>query len=219
MSRVGAEDVAYVRRLNRFSRCMEVVGRLLILLSPEPVTFVLGVGALWVHKQLQSTEIGHTALHGAYDRLPGGEAFASKKFRWDTPIDEESWRHAHNVRHHGNTNVAGKDPDIDFGPVRLTTQTEHAPGHRWQLPFALGGHLSVLRVHHQHARHRPDRGDRTRGAAAPLPARSLAGEPPRGAEEGAAQVRPVLPLQLRPLPGPRRARSSGRCCSATCSPR
>jgi linoleoyl-CoA desaturase len=136
-SRLGAQDVAYVRRLNRFSRCMEIAGRLLILLSPEPVTFLLGVGALWVHKQLQSTEIGHTALHGAYDRLPGGQTFASKRWRWDTPIDEESWRVAHNVRHHGNTNVAAKDPDIDFGPVRLTTQTEHVPSHRWQLPFAL----------------------------------------------------------------------------------
>jgi fatty acid desaturase len=137
MDRVGAEDVTYVRRMNRFSRAMEIAGRLLILLSPEPVTFLLGVGALWVHKQLQSTEIGHTALHGAYDRLPGGEAFSSKKWRWDTPIDEESWRLAHNVRHHGNTNVAGKDPDIDFGPVRLTTRTEHMTAHRWQLPFAL----------------------------------------------------------------------------------
>ncbi len=137
MERVGAEDVTYVRRLNRFSRGMEIAGRLLILLSPEPVTFLLGVGALWVHKQLQSTEIGHTALHGAYDRLPGGEAFASKRWRWDTPIDEQSWRLGHNVRHHGNTNVAGKDPDTDFGPVRLTQHTEHTPAHRWQLLFAL----------------------------------------------------------------------------------
>lgn len=138
-ARVGAEDVAYVRKVNRFSRWMEVGGRLLIFLSPDPITFSLGVAALWVHKQLQSTEVGHTALHGAYDRLPGAEEFASKTFRWDTPIDEASWRDAHNVRHHGNTNVAGKDPDINFGPVRLTTQTEYSPAHhRWQLPFALG---------------------------------------------------------------------------------
>ncbi|HEX3770054.1 MAG TPA: acyl-CoA desaturase [Polyangiaceae bacterium] len=139
VARVGASDLAYVRRMNRFSRGMEIAGRLLIMLSPEPVTFLLGVGALWVHKQLQSTEIGHTALHGAYDRIPGAGAFASKRFRWDTPIDEESWRMAHNVRHHGNTNVAGKDPDIDFGPVRLTTQTPHNALHKWQLPLALAG--------------------------------------------------------------------------------
>jgi NADPH-dependent stearoyl-CoA 9-desaturase len=137
LGRMGTEDVTYVRRLNRFSRGMEIAGRLLIMLSPEPITFALGVGALWLHKQLQATEIGHTALHGAYDRLPGGEAFASKTYQWDIPIDEEAWRYGHNVRHHGNTNVAGKDPDTDFGPVRLTTQTEHNALHRWQLPFAL----------------------------------------------------------------------------------
>jgi fatty acid desaturase len=136
VARMGAEDVAYVRRLNRFSRASEVAGRLLILSSPEPISFVVGVVALWVHKQLQTTEIGHTALHGAYDRLPGAEAFASRTFRWDTPIDEESWRVAHNVRHHGNTNVFGRDPDMHFGTVRLTEQTPWTRRHRWQLPIA-----------------------------------------------------------------------------------
>jgi NADPH-dependent stearoyl-CoA 9-desaturase len=138
VARVGEADVKRVKRLHRFSRAMEVVGRVLIHISPEPFTFVLGVLALWVHKQLQSTEIGHTALHGAYDRLPGAEAFDSKRFRWDTPIDEESWRYAHNVRHHGNTNVYGRDPDVNYGLVRLTEQSPYEPEHRWQLPFALG---------------------------------------------------------------------------------
>ena len=45
-------------------------------------------------------------------RAPSASA---KKFCWDTPIDEESWRHAHNVRHHGNTNVYGRDPDVYSG--------------------------------------------------------------------------------------------------------
>lgn len=133
MARVGADDVKYVTRLNRFSRSMEIVGRVLIHISPEPVTFFLGVGALWLHKQLQATEVGHTSLHGCYDRLPGAEKFQSKTFKWDTPIDEESWRYGHNVRHHGNTNVAGKDADIHFGTVRLTTQTPHAPRNKHQL--------------------------------------------------------------------------------------
>src|SRR5262249_29789478 len=114
-AKVGEEDVAYVRRLDRFSRAMEIAGRVLIHFSPEPVTFLLAVGALWIHKQLQATEIGHTALHGAYDKLPGAERFHSKSFSWDTPIDEESWRYGHNIRHHQYTNVAGRDPDIHFG--------------------------------------------------------------------------------------------------------
>jgi linoleoyl-CoA desaturase len=137
LSHMGERDMAYVRRMNRFSRAMEVIGRGLIFLGPEPVSFLAGVAALWIHKQLQATEIGHTALHGAYDRLPGVGAFASKDFRWDTPIDEESWRYAHNVRHHGNTNIAGKDPDIEFGTVRLTDKTPHGRRHRRQLALAL----------------------------------------------------------------------------------
>jgi linoleoyl-CoA desaturase len=137
LERVGEEDVAYVRNLNRFSRAMEIVGRTLIHFSIEPISFFAGVGALWVHKQLQTAEIGHTALHGAYDRLPGAEMFGSKTFRWDAPMDEEAWRYAHNVRHHGNTNVAGKDPDIHFGLIRLTEQTPWSPRQRFQLAMVI----------------------------------------------------------------------------------
>ncbi|UJR82666.1 fatty acid desaturase family protein [Sandaracinus amylolyticus] len=134
---IGEEDLAYVRRMNRFSRTMEVLGRVLIHVSPEPITWSAGVIALWIHKQLQATEIGHTVLHGAYDRIEGNGKFDSKKWWWLVPIDEESWRYGHNVRHHGATNVAGKDADIHFGPVRLTEQTPHRAEHRFQLLFAL----------------------------------------------------------------------------------
>jgi fatty acid desaturase len=134
---VGPDDIAYVRRLDRFSRTMEVIGRVLIHVSPEPLSFGAGVVALWIHKQLQATEIGHTVLHGAYDRIEGRGRFDSKRWWWALPIDEESWRYGHNVRHHGATNVAGKDADIHFGPVRLTEQTAHRPEHRFQLLFAL----------------------------------------------------------------------------------
>jgi len=137
LEKIGAEDVAYVKRMNRFSRAMEIVGRVLIHVSPEPITFFLGVGALWLHKQLQATEIGHTALHGCYDRLDGAEKFHSKTFKWDTPIDEESWRYGHNTRHHGATNVAGKDADIHFGQVRLTEQTPWSKKNRHQMWFSV----------------------------------------------------------------------------------
>lgn len=134
----GEEDVKYVKSLDRFSVAMEVVGRVLIHASWEPISFLVGVGCLFVHKQLQAAEIGHTSLHGAYDKFADAPEFHSKTYSWDVPIDEESWRLGHNVKHHGNTNVAGKDPDIHFGPARLTHQTEWAPRHRWQVPFVLG---------------------------------------------------------------------------------
>ncbi|MEQ1505444.1 MAG: acyl-CoA desaturase, partial [Myxococcota bacterium] len=138
LGRVGAVDVRRLRRLETFSIAMEVVGRLLIQFSPEPITFVTGVFALFVHKQLQAIEIGHTVLHGAYDRLAGTRGHHSKRYRWDIPIDEASWREGHNVRHHGTTNVAGKDPDLEFGPVRLTAHTPYVWYHGWQLWLTLG---------------------------------------------------------------------------------
>ena len=142
-AQLGADDLAHVARTQRFSRGMELVGRLLIHFSFEPLGFSAGVVALWLHKQLQATEIGHTVLHGAYDAsafdgLPGAEKFRSKGYDWRIPIDEECWRYGHNVRHHGATNVAGKDADIHFGPVRLTDQTPFNPRfHPWQLLFTL----------------------------------------------------------------------------------
>ncbi|MCB9663705.1 MAG: acyl-CoA desaturase [Alphaproteobacteria bacterium] len=135
---LGEADVRHIRRVDTFSRTMEVVGRALIHVSFEPVTFTLGVGALWLHKQLQATEVGHSVLHGAYDGLPGAERFASATWWWEVPIDEEAWRTGHNQRHHGFTNIAGKDPDIHFGPVRLTEHTPwDARRNRGQLPFSL----------------------------------------------------------------------------------
>jgi len=140
---VGTDDVAHIKKVRRVSTAMEIVGRALIHVSVDPVTFAIGVGALWLHKQLEAAEIGHTTLHGAFDKLPGADAFRSKTFHWRFPVDEESWRHGHNVRHHQYTNVAGRDPDIHFGQVRLTAQTPHRAIHYLQVPMALAhfGHF------------------------------------------------------------------------------
>jgi linoleoyl-CoA desaturase len=135
--RMGDEDVAHVKRLQRLSRTCEVVGRLLIHFSPGPVSFLAGVGALWTHKQLQATEIGHPVLHGCYDKLDGAEKFRSDVWTWGVPIDEEAWHQGHNLRHHGHTNIAGKDLDVNFGPTRLTEHTPHRWFHRVQVPYAV----------------------------------------------------------------------------------
>jgi linoleoyl-CoA desaturase len=43
------------------------------------------------------------------------------------------WRHKHNRFHHGYTNVAGLDSDIDLGSLaRLSPEQVWAPWHRWQ---------------------------------------------------------------------------------------
>jgi linoleoyl-CoA desaturase len=137
-AKVGCDDVAHVKRVRRVSVAMEVFGRAAIHFGIDPVTFAAGVTALWVHKQLEAAEIGHTVLHGAYDGIAGGAAFESRSFRWDIPIDEAAWREGHNVKHHGATNVAGLDPDMCFGEVRLTEQSAWTPSQKYQLPLLLG---------------------------------------------------------------------------------
>jgi NADPH-dependent stearoyl-CoA 9-desaturase len=147
---LGEADVRYVVRLDRFSHGMEVIGRLLIHFSFEPLGFGAGVFALWLHKLLQSTEIGHPALHGAWDGLPGAERYDSKTYRWDTPIDEASWRQGHNVRHHQYTNIAGRDGDIHYGGVRLTKETPAATGlvPLWiELPISFLNFGAVMNAH------------------------------------------------------------------------
>jgi NADPH-dependent stearoyl-CoA 9-desaturase len=131
-SDIGEADIAYMRRVRAASSRLEVMGRSLIHFSVEPLGFSVGVGALWAHKLLETIEIGHTTLHGTYDRMPGAEALSSRNFRWKTPIDEEAWRTAHNVKHHQYTNVVGRDPDVDFGLLRLSDRVAHKAAHRLQ---------------------------------------------------------------------------------------
>ncbi|PRP91345.1 Stearoyl-CoA 9-desaturase [Enhygromyxa salina] len=136
-AKVGQRDLRYIRTVDRVSRVAEFVGRTLIAVSPGPMMFSAGVLSLWVYKQLQATEIGHGALHGAFNRVEGAGKFHSKAHVWQIPIDEASWVRGHNGRHHGLTNVAGHDADIHFGPVRLTEDTPHRFVHYFQLPFTL----------------------------------------------------------------------------------
>ena len=149
-AKVGAEDVAYIQNVRKTSRGAEILGRGARSTSVEPVGFLAGVGALAAHKLLETIEIGHAALHGTYDRLPGAEAFHSKTFAWKVPIDEASWRHAHNVQHHQYTNVQGRDPDMNFAVLRLSPEVPYRRMHELQPvsnAFSLLGFTATINTH------------------------------------------------------------------------
>jgi len=131
---LGEKDAAHIDRIGLISRSAEVFGRALLHFSFEPFAFSLGVAALWLHKSLELMEIGHMALHGAYDRFPRSSRYHAVVFRWKAPIDEASWRVAHNVRHHQYTNIEGRDPDLNFGVLRLSPRVAHRRAH-WLQPF------------------------------------------------------------------------------------
>lgn len=132
---LGEPDADHIRRIARLSDRLELLGRGLIYVSLDPITFALGTVALWAHKVLELMEVGHMALHGAYDDLPGPTRYRSRNFHWKAPIDEASWTISHNVRHHMYTNVADKDPDLDLGSLRLSARIPYREPHAWQ-PFS-----------------------------------------------------------------------------------
>jgi NADPH-dependent stearoyl-CoA 9-desaturase len=129
---LGAKDAAHIERIGSISNLLEILGRGLIHFSFDPVSFGLGVAALWAHKSLELMEIGHMALHGAYDGLPVDARYRADTFRWKAPIDEASWRVAHNVRHHQYTNIEGRDPDVNFGGLRLSPRVPYRRIHALQ---------------------------------------------------------------------------------------
>jgi linoleoyl-CoA desaturase len=129
---LGEVDIAHIRHVRRTSQRLQLLGRGLLHFSFEPVSWGLGVVALSGHKLLELIEIGHTVLHGTYDQFDTGEEFHSRAFIWRAPIDEASWRSHHNLRHHQFTNVADRDPDLDFGALRLGAGVPFRAVHRLQ---------------------------------------------------------------------------------------
>jgi len=135
--KLGPDDVAYIKGLRSWSRRFEVLGRGLLWVSKEPITFALGVFFVWLHRNIEAIEIGHNVLHGQYDGFPEIPQFHSRNFKWKAPVDEEGWRREHNALHHVHTNVFEKDPDLNHGILRMNDQTPWNPIHRWQVPIYL----------------------------------------------------------------------------------
>lgn len=134
---LGEKDVKYIKGLRTKSRIFEAIGRGLLWVSPEPITFSLGVFFTWLHRNIESIEIGHNVLHGQYDYFDSIPQFHSHNFKWKAPVDEEGWRREHNGMHHVHTNVYEKDPDLNHGILRTNAQTPWNKRHLFQVPIYL----------------------------------------------------------------------------------
>ncbi len=141
-SQLGSEDLAYLKKIKKLSNISEILGRSFLYLSLDPLSWSVGVVLLGVHHQLETGEIGHSALHGVWDGLKGAEQWDSKRFCWATPVDEEFWKKEHNILHHQYTNIVGLDPDLNYGALRVTEKTRWIPYHLiqvsqffWTAPF------------------------------------------------------------------------------------
>jgi NADPH-dependent stearoyl-CoA 9-desaturase len=133
---LGQRDVDHIRRVIRTSRRSEAVGRLLLQLGVDPVTFVFGTGALSLAKILENMEIGHNVMHGQYD-WTNDPALASHTYEWDIICTGDDWRYTHNYEHHTFTNIMGKDRDIGYVWLRVCPEQPWRPGHLVQPLVAL----------------------------------------------------------------------------------
>jgi fatty acid desaturase len=134
---LGQKDIDYIKGIRNKSRIFEFIGRSLIWFGFEPFSFIAGILFLFLHRNLESIELGHNILHGQYDYFPEIPEFHSRNFKWKSPIDEEGWRREHNDMHHVHTNVYAKDPDLTHGILRTNNRLPWNKFHLVQFPVYL----------------------------------------------------------------------------------
>jgi fatty acid desaturase len=122
----GEADVAYMKRVIKVQRGLEVGGRALLFAGFLPPAWIAGTAALSLSKILDNMEIGHNVMHGQFD-WTNDPKLSSKGFEWDTACPGDQWRHSHNYMHHTHTNIVGKDRDIGYGILRMSEDQEWRP--------------------------------------------------------------------------------------------
>jgi linoleoyl-CoA desaturase len=133
---LGERDAAYIHRIIKLQRCLELGGRALLQVSamaaPEgsrrshrPL-WLAGTATLSLAKILENMEIGHNVMHGQWDWMRDPKIH-STTWEWDAVAPAELWKHLHNFVHHTNTNVLGKDDDLGFGLLRVAPEQPWHP--------------------------------------------------------------------------------------------
>jgi len=122
----GAKDAAYIRRVIRVQRTLELAGRATLLLSKRRSAFLAGTAMLSVAKILENMEIGHNVLHGQWDWMRDPDIH-STTWEWDFVTPARAWKHTHNDLHHTWTNVLGKDKDVGYSTLRMSEQQPWKP--------------------------------------------------------------------------------------------
>jgi len=125
----GATDAAYIRKVIKTQRGLELGSRAILLASIFPPAWIVGTAGLSVSKILENMEIGHNILHGQWDWMRDPKIH-STTWEWDMATPAAAWKHSHNELHHTYTNVVGKDNDLGYGIMRVD---EDQPWH----PFFL----------------------------------------------------------------------------------
>ncbi len=115
---LGEQDAAYIRRVIKAQRLLELGSRGVLLFALFPPAWILGTAGLSVAKILENMEMGHNILHGQWDWMRD-PAIHSTTWEWDNAAPSDMWKHSHNEIHHRYTNVVGRDNDLGYGIMRV----------------------------------------------------------------------------------------------------
>ncbi|MDO4238699.1 acyl-CoA desaturase [Micrococcus sp.] len=124
----GARDAAYIRRVIRLQRGLEVGGRVCLLNAKNPAAWLAGTTMLTVGKIIENMEIGHNVLHGQWDWMRDPDIH-STTWEWDFVTPSSAWQNTHNDAHHRWTNVSGKDHDLGYNVLRMDPSEPWKPRH------------------------------------------------------------------------------------------
>ena len=124
----GERDAAYIHRLVRTQRIIELTSRAVLLRSRRPSAWLLGTAGLALAKILDNMEIGHNVLHGQWDWMRDPKIHSST-WEWDHVTPAAQWKRAHNETHHKYTNIVGQDNDLGYGIMRVDESQEWRPWH------------------------------------------------------------------------------------------
>jgi NADPH-dependent stearoyl-CoA 9-desaturase len=122
----GERDAAYIRKVIKVQRSLEMGSRAVLLFSLFPPAWIVGTAGLSVAKILENMEIGHNILHGQYDFMRDPKIH-STTWEWDHVTPADQWKHSHNEIHHKYTNVVGKDNDLGYGIMRVDENQKWHP--------------------------------------------------------------------------------------------
>src|SRR3954466_15768536 len=126
----GDRDAAYIRKVIKAQRSLELGSRAVLLFSLFPPAWIAGTIGLSIAKILENMEIGHNVMNGQWDWMRDPKIH-STSWEWDNASPSEMWKHSHNQIHHTFTNVLGRDNDLGYGIMRVDSDQ------RWS-PFYLG---------------------------------------------------------------------------------
>src|SRR6478736_4962310 len=126
MATRGERDAAYIRRVIKTQRYLELGSRAVLLGSIFPPAWIVGTVGLSIAKIIDNMEIGHNIMHGQWDWMRDPKIH-STTWEWDNVSPSAQWKHSHNELHHTYTNVIGKDNDLGYGIMRVDEDQRWAP--------------------------------------------------------------------------------------------